>query len=256
VQQHPETIDRPQPTRAGLPQQRRLERRVDDIGHHGLRRQGGEIEHEVALPCHAERGGVDEQARAGEEALRLVEAARLDPLAEGGAQCGGAVEAAVDHLDAADAALDQAKYDGTRRAARPQHHRGVEPAVPARSRGVEIGDEALDVRIRGPQHPAVEPERVGGADRARPRIRVGQLQRRLLVRQRDIGADIAALRQTADEVRKGPGRHRLAAILGREPELPDPVVMDQWRARMLDRPADHARGPGCRLRSCEVLHHA
>ena len=114
--------------------------------------------------------------------------------------------------------------------------------LPARHRSVEIGGEALDVGVGRKQTPAVVPERVGGADRTRAIVRLRHRQRRLLVRDRDVGADIAALGQMRDEIGERLRRDLLAPVGGVEIVLLDPIAVDQRRARMPDRPADHACG--------------
>ena len=64
----------------------------------------------------------------------------------------------------------------------------------------------------------------------------------LLVRDRHIRADIAALGKVVDEIREIFGRHGLAPVFGIETVLLDPIAVDQRRAGMLDWPADDAGG--------------
>src|SRR5256885_10108049 len=52
-----------------------------------------------ALPIYPERGRVHQEIRIGKETLRVVPAARLDPLAKRFAQKKRAVEAAVGEMD-------------------------------------------------------------------------------------------------------------------------------------------------------------
>ena len=83
--------------------------------------------------------------------------------------------------------------------------------------------------------------------RRRPRARVRPASRAAsaasLVRHGDVGADIAARAQDFDEIGELGRRHRLAPVFGVDVVLLDPVIVDQRRARMLDRPADDT----CRL---------
>src|ERR1700722_19544184 len=129
-----------------------------------------------------------------------------------------------------------------RRAAGADHDRAVEPAIPLRRAGVEIVQETFDVGIGRMQKAAGDPQRVGGADRfgALVRQRIGQ--RLLLVRHRDIGADIIARVQRLHEGFEFVRRHRLAAVFAGDAVSFQPVVMNERRARMFDRPADDASG--------------
>src|SRR5262249_48934339 len=117
--------------------------------------------------------------------------------------------------------------------------------------GVEIVQKSRDIGIGGAQH-AIEPERVGGADRARAIVRLRPGQCRFLVRKNQIGADIAArgkrLQKTVQLIR----RDRLAPIrprpvhprriLPRHPAGLEPVIVKERRRRMFDRPANDASG--------------
>ena len=64
----------------------------------------------------------------------------------------------------------------------------------------------------------------------------------LLVRHRDIGADIAARGERLHEGSEFFRRHRLAAVFAGDAVAFEPVIMNQRRARMFDRPADDASG--------------
>src|SRR3970282_64180 len=60
MQQHAEAIDGLVATRGGDLQQRRFERRLDDVGDDGVLRQRPEIEIEQPLALHTEAGGIDQ----------------------------------------------------------------------------------------------------------------------------------------------------------------------------------------------------
>src|SRR5262249_25874466 len=63
---------------------------------------------------------------------------------------------------------------------------------------------------------------------------------RFLVRDRHIGADIAARGERVDEGSKFLLAHRLTAVFAGDAVSLEPVVVNDRRARMLDRPADYA----------------
>ena len=116
--------------------------------------------------------------------------------------------------------------------------------VPAGRAGVEIVDKTFDVGVGRAELAILEPQRVGRADRAGALVRLRQRQRALLVRNGDVGADEAAQRQAEHEILELVGRHRLDDIAALDAERPQPVMMDQRRARMRGRPSDQARGGG------------
>src|SRR6185437_5799554 len=69
-----------------------------------------------------------------------------------------------------------------------------------------------------------------------------QRERRFLVRHRDIGAHITARRKCAHELGKLVRRHRLAPVFAGDAVALEPIIMDERRARMRNRPANHTRG--------------
>ena len=155
----------------------------------------------------------------------------------------GPLYRAVGQMHALDAALDQAEHHRARRSAGAQHQR-IGGRVPARRAGVQIADESLDVGIGRTELAILVPQRIGGADRARALVRLAQRQRALLVREGDIGADKAVGRQMQHEFGEAFGGHRLDIVAALDAERPQPVVMDQRRARMRRRPSDQACGAG------------
>ncbi len=110
-----------------------------------------------------------------------------------------------------------------------EHHCRSPLLVPAGGRRVKIGDETVSVRIARIE-PArlVEPQRVGGPDRAR-RL-VGDRRRsqgRLFMRQGDIGAGIAALLERAEKLLKILRTYGFLFVGAIDPVLLEPVAMDQ-----------------------------
>ena len=116
-------------------------------------------------------------------------------------------------------------------------HEAVEAALDI---GITLFDHA-DIYRRGKAE-TVFGELLKRDPGLRARIRLAELKRGLLVRQRHIGADIAARAQAGGKGREILRRNRLLAVIGGEPVLTDPVVVDERRARMAGRPADHAGG--------------
>ncbi len=86
MQQHAEPVGGGKPARAGGRQQRGFQRRIDQIGDHGVRVQRREIDLERRLPGHAERGGVDQQAGAGQQMRQRRQCAGCTAGAEALAQ--------------------------------------------------------------------------------------------------------------------------------------------------------------------------
>jgi len=192
----------------------------------------------------------------------LIPCDRHDGVAESRSHRGGAIEAAVDDTNVTQAALAQAENDRARRSPGPQDDRIADRIVdrlaevrgPARHRGIEARDKTFHVGVGRAQLAVLEPERIGGPDRLRQRIGPRQAHHRLLVRHGDVRAHVAAISQVGDELGEAFGRHRLTPILGRDAELAQPIGMDQRRARMLDRPADHAGGFEFHASSIERFH--
>ena len=145
----------------------------------------------------------------------------------------------VRQMHALDAALDKSEHHRARRPAGAQHQRVLDSVPPLRA-GVEIMDEAFDVRVGRAQLAALVPQGIGRADRTRPRVGHRQRQRALLVRNGDVGADKAMRRQMQHEFGKAFGRHRLDIVAALDTERPQPIMMDQRRARMRRRPSDQA----------------
>ena len=164
----------------------------------------------------------------------------MHTLAEAPAQGAGAIRRAVDNDDARGAAQHKAIDHGARRAAGAEHDGHAQIPIPMRRASVEVVQKAFDVGIGGTQAPAVEPEGVGGADGVGAIVRLRQCQRGRLVRQRDIGAHIAPRREIFHEVCELFRRHRFTPVLAGDAVMPKPVIVNERRARMSDRPADNA----------------
>ncbi len=164
VQQHAEPVDVAQALLARGQHQVGDQRIVDQFRHHQGRR-AAQVDLERRLAGHAERRGVDQKPGAAEQAGGLVPAGRIDLGAELLLQRFDAFRRAVDDVDALDLARDQRIDHGARGAAGAEHHRALQPAVPARRGGVEIGEKALDVAVGRAQRVVVVIQRIGGADR-------------------------------------------------------------------------------------------
>ena len=136
----------------------------------------------------------------------------VDPLAESLTQRFGAAERAVGDSDALDAARQETMDHRARCAAGAEHHRLADAAIPTRRAGVEIVQKPLDVGIGRAQNAVIEPERIDGADRARPFVGRRQRKRRFLMRHSHIGADITARGERADKRREFFRRHQLAPV--------------------------------------------
>src|ERR1700733_11177274 len=129
-----------------------------------------------------------------------------------------------------------------RRAAGAEHHRFFQIAIPAWRAGVETVQKTFDVGIGRTQRAAVKPQRIGGADGAGARVRLRAFERRLLMGHGYIGAGIAA---RGERLRKGAEffrPHGLGPVRAGNAVSLQPVIMNEWRPRMLDRPADDASG--------------
>ena len=89
------------------------------------------------------------------------------------------------------------------------------------------------------QAPILEPQRVDGADPPGPRRQhLGEAERRLLVRDRDVAPRPALGPEAADERRKGVGMDVDTLVAAGQAVLGEPVAVDQRRAGMVDRVAD------------------
>src|SRR6516164_9597008 len=137
-------------------------------------------------------------------------------------------------------------------------------AIPVRRTRVEVVQETFHVAIGRAQHVVLEPQRVDGPDRARARVRLRQRKRRFLVRHRNVGAHITAGGEGGNEGAEVFLAHRLAPILAASTVTFEPIVVNEGRTRMLDRPADHTGGADSRghassateLRSTPIAGHS
>ena len=146
-------------------------------------------------------------------------------------------------MHALDAAFDQSEQHGARRAAGAQHQR-ILGLVPSGRAGVEIVDKAFDVGV-GRAHSPSSNHSVLAAPTARARASgFDSASALFLVREGDVGAGKAAQRKPEHEILELIRRHGLDDIAARDAERPQPVTMDQRRARMRSRPSDQARGGG------------
>ncbi len=145
-----------------------------------------------------------------------------------------------------DHALDTAQHeshdDRARRASGAEHERGARRHSPARHLLVEIGDETVHIGVVAVQ-PAVfvEPDRVHrGELPGELRRRVDEAECRLLMRQGDVAAAIAALAKSGDEACQRVARHPFASVAPLDAKLGKPEAVHQGRSRMRNRIADDA----------------
>src|SRR3974390_1989825 len=101
---------------------------------------------------------------------------------------------------------------------------------------------STSVLVERSRSPSYQRVLAGPTAPARPRalVRLGQRKRCLLVRHRDIAADIAVFAQMCDKIGEFFGRYRFATVFGIEIVLFDPVIVDQRRARVAGRPGYNA----------------
>ena len=112
--------------------------------------------------------------------------------------------------------------------------------IPRTSRGSAASRPAASV-LSAWMRAVGERQRVGSADRARGVARlVGERERRLLVRDRDVRAAVAGSRQRADGLGEELGRDRQLHVTPVEPERLERRVVDRGRAAVPDRVAQDA----------------
>ncbi len=251
VQQHAEAVDDPQAPRLGVGQKRGLERHIDDIGDDRVRPDRREIEAERGLARHAERGGVDDEphlpGRPGQilerdgpkraratRSLRRVDGEIADHLVR---LAGGP----VGHADRADPALLQPGDHGPGGPARADHQGCPDGPLPAGAEGVvEMGREPRDVRVVAEEDAVLDPEGVDRTEALGPgRAAVDTCEGRFLVGDRHVPAGEALVGEIFQEAGKILRRHRDPLIGSGEAVLFQPVAVDERRAGMLDRVADH-----------------
>ena len=159
-------------------------------------------------------------------------------------QRAGPLHGPVGQMHALDAALDQPEHDGARRAAGAQHQR-IFSFVPSGRAGVEIVDKTFDVGVGRAQfvppwyHSVLAAPtalaRSSGTDSASARSLCGMVT-------------LAPTKPWTTECNTKLGklvrRHRLDDVAALDAQRPQPVMMDQRRARMRRRPSDQACGAG------------
>ena len=79
MQEHAEAVDRCEPARSCLREERRLERNIHQVGDQGAFRQRREVDGERRLSGHAQRRRVDEEPRPHEQRGQLVPSYRPLP---------------------------------------------------------------------------------------------------------------------------------------------------------------------------------
>ena len=233
--QHLQPVDRLQPARLGLRQQRRDQRGVDDVVHDRLLRKRRQVEVERRLPLHAERAGVDEQ-RGGRQRRGERQRAPLEP--EPRQQRRPLQRRAVEDGDLAHPDPRQGEQDRARRTPRADDDDGLASKVQVMQRGIEAGS----IGVGAQQHAVgLAHDGVHRADALAHAARIGdQIEHRHLVRQRDVAAaPVRIVAAPFDEGRKLLRRDMGGAIIGGDAELLEPECVDGRRFGMGDRIADH-----------------
>ncbi len=189
MQQHAEAVDRAQPPRPGLRQKRRFERHVDDVGDDAVGIELRKVDLQRAGTIKPDRRGIDQHGRLACAARPLRPVVNLHPRPEQLRQRLGACARPIEHAHLWHARFQKPIDDSAGCAACPQDaHRRI--PVPTRRRKLQMGHKAVGVGVGRTQLIPVEPQRIGGADRARGRVRlVGRRKCRLLVRHGYVAAD-------------------------------------------------------------------
>ena len=191
---------------------------------------------------HAERGGVDQHARAGEDGAAATPSRRRrrrDPKRSASASARSRVRLTT--VTGAKPRLRSAQTIGARRAAGAEHDGRAGLGIPARRLGIEIGEEADGIGVGADELAVLDPHRVERAGFLRRRLAPGDRGKgRLLVRHGDVAADEAAAGKAGEESDDALRLDRLDDVVAVEAELVQPEAVDHRRARMLDRPADDA----------------
>src|SRR6185437_5379245 len=100
------------------------------------------------------------------------------------------------------------------------------------------------------QAPVLAPQRVHRAERLRDRRpAVAGGKGRFLVGHGDIDAEEPVLADRGRELTKFPGGDGETLVASRYAQLLEPVTVNGWRARMIDRPAGHSRARPGRVHS-------
>ncbi len=98
----PRSVDGAEALLFRLPQQRRCQRHVDDVGDDGLWRQARKVDRRRRLAVHAERGRVDEEAGTGNDLGKRRHRMCLHRRAEAIGQFPRPLGGAVHHMDRLD----------------------------------------------------------------------------------------------------------------------------------------------------------
>src|SRR5438067_3761485 len=164
VEQHAQAIDRTMSALARGPEERRLERHIDDIVDHGAALERREIDAQALLARHAERRAIDEQVRGREQRRQRFH--RVRARVKSCRQFLRARQRAIDDVDVGTALLKHV-HRRARGATGAQHHGPAARHLPAGRSLIEIGDEAVRVGIAAQQPAVLDPEHIHCADRLR-----------------------------------------------------------------------------------------
>ena len=242
MEQHAEAIDQRIAAPPGGDQQRRLERRIDDIGDQGLGRQGREIEIERRLAGHAQARRVDQQDGPGEDLAPRHPGLHRNPRAVHDGQGLGPIRRAVDEADFGRAGLEQPVADRPRRTARADDSGGTGCRRPGGRAVAQVFHETEGIRIVAGKAAVVsDHHRIDRADGPGRRAQAcHQAEGGCLVGNRQIDPGEAAggeAREVCGEVfgRNGEGIVGAVDTMAREP-----IAVQPGRQRMLHRPAHDA----------------
>src|SRR4051794_20167916 len=231
-----ETVDAPAAPALGLPQELGAAVPIHQVDHARIFPEVtgvyGDLLERLGRVVQADRCAVDEHLR------RPPRLDRRD--AEIGREAPGALGAAIPDEDLGAGAAQRVRR-GSRAAARAEHERGPRRGF---AEGVEEPRRVGVVRADRPLR--AERERVRRPDRARVvRALAGEIERRLLVRDRHVDAEEAGGRQAPDRLveRLGLDRDRLVGELAVEPGRRERGVLHGGRAAVGARPAEAAEAP-------------
>ena len=147
MQQHAEPVDRDVAAGRRRFEQRGAQRRIDDIGHDGARRQIVERDLQRRLAGQAERGRIDQQRRIAQRGGAGIPGDGFDTGAQLIGQPPGGRKRPVGDPDQGGAGILKGDDHRPRRAARAENHRRSGRGGPARGAGTQRFDKAVPVGI-------------------------------------------------------------------------------------------------------------
>ena len=145
--------------------QRRLHRHINEFGDYGVSGQARQSIASSGCPCMPSVVVLTRSSASASAASSSSQRATCT-RAPNVAAAFGSAEGTVDENKVLHAAVEETVNDRARRAAGAKHDRFCKASIPKRCSSVEIVQKTFDVGIGRMQHAVVEPQRVGGADRA------------------------------------------------------------------------------------------